>query len=1212
MEDLAHFIQSMSEKYGLLDASHIQGANNNNNDKQQQQQQHLQDHTSSAASNTLNSEERQGSSWECLSIFISGSQSIDCNTLQSASPHHALPALNSSKKQAPFHQQQKQQEADNNSLGSPPLHCFSKLIDIDEHKCTPYNTSAGSASQQQLESPDNKSSHIRALSTALSNDIAERGTIFDNCGDLSTVVTMSDYVPKCYYPNENNSNNTMDGTQLLDASSCPRQYFSKNSGDAQLLQQPTKNAPAAAISKGNSTAAVQEMHITRGIEGSGGVPYKDFKEMLLHPGRLLNQEDKKSFESKSAIGIAAMSGLVQGQHANNRTRLGSGLGRSSSSASLDPEAESGGFDMTLPEYDVSSGRTSRNTYIDTEGYCYERGLEASYQTGDLRENRKDMVQTKSEGRSSSRGQCHGAAQSFDTFQSFDSERERRERGVQLMSGYNCSSTDMSPRPAENGHKQDEHETAASLTSLDYLPITSAMQSRVAQLDEVSKELFASRNNTTQNSNQLNLTLGLFQNEEFRQNCSSSSDKPLALKKARSVKDFSHTTAAACVGKAETDPKLSMPKDNTAPSMKNFAQPESNNSNKRTGVSSGKLRNHPDNNPHSTIEEAKVTETWEKVEDLHKVAGMEGGGAVREPKWSQINRMLCENGFPPLDWQLIGSTTDVADKFFHTLHDVLRNYGRREKVVQELLAEKETLRKEEEHSNEIIQKLEYDADLVKRKLATSEQRAELANAAAEKTYSLLRKDNQRLEASHANMLQRCSQLEHGLRAKERALRKLQEKIQEAVQREERQRQKERELYEKLKHKIAIEQKSQGEVIESNFLLKDLKPATIVRFANNNRLVGIYERQRAAAQVEMKSLRDENSRLCQELCEKENSILSKMQAMSTADERERVLSQQLTEIDSILKTKTSSCQRTATRGDTALLPLAVNRKEELKEEMQRESCAAEEQSPSMSLLQSRQMDAAQSSKSHRALQEVSRRKLDLNSSSTLLASNLTICTSTECQEFQKDICTQLKVADPIRITGAIDGLLKVVAAVPRMEKFIEQVCDIVFNGGATMLARDSFIDTQETPEAVPGILKSWLEKLLSVEELQQFKDSVSAQLWERFDEKAAKHPMTSRVAAASVKDLIDSERQYPLSQASYREGEISIKAEPQKLLHCIIKHFQMLFEIQSLEGVMAVMNSVYIQISEYHNFARALCSMLGLPKDARPNSIISTITSIVNKT
>lgn len=56
-------------------------------------------------------------------------------------------------------------------------------------------------------------------------------------------------------------------------------------------------------------------------------------------------------------------------------------------------------------------------------------------------------------------------------------------------------------------------------------------------------------------------------------------------------------------------------------------------------------------------------------------------------------------------------------------------------------------------------------------------------------------------------------------------------------------------------------------------------------------------------------------------------------------------------------------------------------------------------------------------------------------------------------------------------------------------------------------------------------------------------------------------------------------------------------------------QMLFEIPHLEGIMAMMNSVYIQCSEYHNFARALCSMLGLDKGAGPNTIISAVNSLL---
>ncbi|PTQ35929.1 hypothetical protein MARPO_0067s0023 [Marchantia polymorpha] len=269
--------------------------------------------------------------------------------------------------------------------------------------------------------------------------------------------------------------------------------------------------------------------------------------------------------------------------------------------------------------------------------------------------------------------------------------------------------------------------------------------------------------------------------------------------------------------------------------------------------------------------------------------IESGESLKS-KWIYINKILCDYGFSPLDNNCTIPSPETFDKIFDTLIDVVRNFARREKLVQELLAERELLRQEEQRTDQLTLKLESDIDTLRNKLAASEQRAELATAASEKTFAALRKEHQRLETSHASMLQRCSQLEHVCRAKERSLRKLQEKIQEAVRREQSQRSREKELYEKLKHKVAISQKAQGEIIESNFLLRDLKPACIV---------GIYERQRAANEAEMNHLREENSRLCKELREKENSLFSKAISAVEADQaeldqREQELIQQLTEV------------------------------------------------------------------------------------------------------------------------------------------------------------------------------------------------------------------------------------------------------------------------------------------------------------------------------
>jgi hypothetical protein len=47
-------------------------------------------------------------------------------------------------------------------------------------------------------------------------------------------------------------------------------------------------------------------------------------------------------------------------------------------------------------------------------------------------------------------------------------------------------------------------------------------------------------------------------------------------------------------------------------------------------------------------------------------------------------------------------------------------------------------------------------------------------------------------------------------------------------EERHRTNDKEAYEKLKHKVAATQRTNGEALEPNFLQRDLKPAQIVSF------------------------------------------------------------------------------------------------------------------------------------------------------------------------------------------------------------------------------------------------------------------------------------------------------------------------------------------------------------------------------------------------
>ncbi len=74
--------------------------------------------------------------------------------------------------------------------------------------------------------------------------------------------------------------------------------------------------------------------------------------------------------------------------------------------------------------------------------------------------------------------------------------------------------------------------------------------------------------------------------------------------------------------------------------------------------------------------------------------------------------------------------------------------------QEFMEEVEELKQADEKNNELLVKLESETELVRQKLAASEQQAELASATAQQKYTLLSKAFQRLQSINANLLQRC--------------------------------------------------------------------------------------------------------------------------------------------------------------------------------------------------------------------------------------------------------------------------------------------------------------------------------------------------------------------------------------------------------------------------------------------------------------------------
>lgn len=82
--------------------------------------------------------------------------------------------------------------------------------------------------------------------------------------------------------------------------------------------------------------------------------------------------------------------------------------------------------------------------------------------------------------------------------------------------------------------------------------------------------------------------------------------------------------------------------------------------------------------------------------------------------------------------------------------------------------------------------------------------------------------------------------------------------------------------------------------------------------------------------------------------------------------------------------------------------------------------------------------------------------------------------------------------------------------------------------------------------------------------------------------------------SVRDLVLHEKQLLDSDEAFKRASQALKDDPDATLHQLVLHFQNLFDVPQLQGVLPKMNEIYLFVNESLNHMRALRSILGVGK------------------
>jgi len=206
-------------------------------------------------------------------------------------------------------------------------------------------------------------------------------------------------------------------------------------------------------------------------------------------------------------------------------------------------------------------------------------------------------------------------------------------------------------------------------------------------------------------------------------------------------------------------------------------------------------------------------------------------------------------------------------------------------------------------------------------------------------------------------------------------------------------------------------------------------------------------------------------------------------------------------------------------------------------------------------------------------------------------------------------------------------------PRLEKFTKDVSSFVLLHGdeLTQQTTDDISGgvnpTSTALQAILPQLKRWVNDVRTVSVWRKFREDLLHEL-SRAPSMAfpSGNPMRNRQSCdmtndqivQAVGDLVSLERGMMDHQAAFRAADEYLLNNPDALMARAVSHFQQLFELRSvegvlpkmneLEGVLPKMNELYVYTNEMRNFMQVVRPTLGLGPQASVHACLAKLQEL----
>lgn len=622
----------------------------------------------------------------------------------------------------------------------------------------------------------------------------------------------------------------------------------------------------------------------------------------------------------------------------------------------------------------------------------------------------------------------------------------------------------------------------------------------------------------------------------------------------------------------------------------------------------------------------------------------GEGEAQRAQWADLNVLLRKNGLPTLELRellvasrhgqrLQASVVPDHSSLVTLVQEFILQLDRKNETIQDLIIHSNRNNKDQTKAEDGLASMERKTEELRKALQSSQSEIARLQDEVHRQKEETEKQVKVVKSSCLKLQQQLKVSEHRVKAKEVLVERMQKKMQQQVEKENQGKARDRKIFQQLQ---------QREPRKSS--IKDTQSLECI---------GVYETQREQMQQEIDHLRNHVTALNSELRDKENSlsrqsslgsgVWSDAGARSVHNSRASdVPDEMLLRLEAARREQEQAAAKLRQREAIMVKKISAIEEEllsaretiaELKDENSNLTLEAESR-PSIRdyrLAQRRihQLER-QLSESKLAVEEANdiqelrrfmgttelierdrlNHRLHLNRLSTLPKETLL--------EVVKEVCRVLNLTDITLITPSLHKLCNVVTAVPRMEKFIRDVCGFVyFNTGDQDRAEERF----ELEQVLPT-LQQWMVERKKLHDLEGFKVAVVAELCKRSvepsllrNESRSGSPSPTHLsslprAVQMVAELVELEKSVLHHREIYTQAAEELEHRPSVLVNQIVRHFSQVFQVKSVEGVLPKINEIYLFVNEMQNFLKVTRALLNLKPDITLPALADAIRSLAD--